>query len=89
MPAESALVDVAAARQADRVVASESDFPGRWDAHLRLPTGGYSKRAFDIVGSLTLIMFFLPLFALIAVMVKLNSSGPVLFGHRRLGHGGV
>ncbi|MCL6572493.1 MAG: exopolysaccharide biosynthesis polyprenyl glycosylphosphotransferase, partial [Bacillus sp. (in: Bacteria)] len=46
------------------------------------------KRAFDLVaGSLILIMI-LPLMALIALAVKLDSPGPVIFAHRRIGRGG-
>lgn len=43
------------------------------------------KRAFDIVGSLFLILLFSPLMALIAVGVKLSSPGPVLFKQERVG----
>ncbi|WP_242647840.1 undecaprenyl-phosphate galactose phosphotransferase WbaP [Candidatus Desulforudis audaxviator] len=48
----------------------------------------FLKRAFDlVVGSLVLALF-LPLMALIALAVKLDSPGPVIFAHKRIGRGG-
>jgi lipopolysaccharide/colanic/teichoic acid biosynthesis glycosyltransferase len=46
------------------------------------------KRTLDILGSLFAILFFLPLFLVIAVLVKLSSPGPVLFRQKRLGQYG-
>jgi lipopolysaccharide/colanic/teichoic acid biosynthesis glycosyltransferase len=43
------------------------------------------KRAFDVVGSLVLLVLTSPLFAAIAVWIKLDSPGPVLFRQTRLG----
>ena len=43
------------------------------------------KRAFDIVGASVLLLASLPLFALIALLIKLDSPGPVLFRQRRHG----
>jgi lipopolysaccharide/colanic/teichoic acid biosynthesis glycosyltransferase len=43
------------------------------------------KRALDIVGGLTVLVALAPLFALIAVAVKLTSPGPVLFRQVRVG----
>ena len=45
-----------------------------------------SCRALDIVGSGILLIVLAPLFGLIALAVKLDSSGPALFRQRRLGH---
>jgi exopolysaccharide biosynthesis polyprenyl glycosylphosphotransferase len=44
-----------------------------------------AKRALDIVGSLFLLLFFSPLLISIAVAVKLDSRGPVLFRQIRAG----
>ncbi|WP_375714147.1 sugar transferase [Rhizobium sullae] len=52
------------------------------------PIGGLRKRVFDVVGSLVLLVLFSPLFLLIAIAVKLDDRGPVLFGHQRIGHNG-
>jgi lipopolysaccharide/colanic/teichoic acid biosynthesis glycosyltransferase len=46
------------------------------------------KRTLDILGSLLALFCFLPLFLLIAVLVKLSSPGPVLFRQQRLGQYG-
>ncbi len=47
----------------------------------------YSKRAFDIVISLSMIIALSPLFVLIAVAMKLNSKGPVFYISKRAGRG--
>jgi lipopolysaccharide/colanic/teichoic acid biosynthesis glycosyltransferase len=44
------------------------------------------KRGLDIIGSATLLILLLPLFLLIAALVKVTSRGPALFGQRRIGH---
>lgn len=43
------------------------------------------KRSFDISLSLTLLAIFSPIFALIALIVRLDSPGPVLFKRRVIG----
>jgi lipopolysaccharide/colanic/teichoic acid biosynthesis glycosyltransferase len=47
------------------------------------------KRAMDIAGSATLLLVMLPVFAVIAALIKLNSKGPVLFKQQRLGKYGA
>ena len=46
------------------------------------------KRAFDIIGSVTLLAVLSPLLLLIAAAVKVGSSGPVFFKQVRIGLGG-
>jgi aspartate kinase len=46
------------------------------------------KRFIDIIGSAVAIVFFSPLFALIAVLVKLSSDGPIMFRQERVGQFG-
>jgi len=46
------------------------------------------KRLCDIAGSLFLLVILLPLFSLIAILIKLDSSGPVFFRHYRIGKDG-
>jgi len=46
------------------------------------------KRAMDIVGSAAAILFFSPLYLLIAIAVKLSSKGPIFFKQDRLGQFG-
>ncbi|WP_222875556.1 sugar transferase [Terrihabitans soli] len=45
------------------------------------------KRVLDIFGSLALLLFLLPTFALIAIAIKLDSPGPVFFRQERYGRG--
>jgi len=45
-------------------------------------------RAMDIVLSLLMLLFFLPLMALIAVAVYFTSPGPIIFAQNRVGRGG-
>ncbi len=44
-----------------------------------------AKRLFDIVFSFTVLVIFLPLFILIAVLIKISSKGPVFFRGIRMG----
>ncbi|MEK7553626.1 MAG: sugar transferase [Patescibacteria group bacterium] len=44
-----------------------------------------SKRMLDVVLSVILIIVFLPLMLLIAVLIKLNSKGPIIYKHERMG----
>ena len=46
------------------------------------------KRAADVVLSAALLLLTLPLFLMLAVVIKLSSSGPVLFRQRRVGRDG-
>lgn len=44
------------------------------------------KRLVDIVISCLALLALLPLFVVIAILVKVSSSGPVLFRQKRVGH---
>lgn len=46
------------------------------------------KRGMDVVIALTLLVVTLPLYAVIAVAIKINSPGPIFYGHVRQGRGG-
>jgi exopolysaccharide biosynthesis polyprenyl glycosylphosphotransferase len=46
------------------------------------------KRSIDVIGSLLAIVTFSPLFAAIALAIKLTSKGPVLFRQQRVGQYG-
>jgi len=64
----------------------------RRDAVAQLPAAGRAwrgKRALDIVGSFLLLLISLPLFLVVAVVVKVTSPGPVFFRQRRVGRNGV
>jgi lipopolysaccharide/colanic/teichoic acid biosynthesis glycosyltransferase len=71
--------------------------PGLGIAHSPLPTvpvsptpAGYrfAKRALDIIGSTIGLALTSPVLALVALAVKLESPGPILFRQQRLGLGG-
>jgi lipopolysaccharide/colanic/teichoic acid biosynthesis glycosyltransferase len=53
---------------------------GRW--------GDRAKRSFDLCAALVLIMSLAPLLAVLAITIKLQSRGPVLFRQTRLGRDG-
>lgn len=48
----------------------------------------FSKRTFDVVFAASMLAFFLPLMAFTALLIKLDSRGPVLFRQRRNGFDG-
>jgi exopolysaccharide biosynthesis polyprenyl glycosylphosphotransferase len=43
------------------------------------------KRLIDVLGSITLLLALLPLFAVVAVLIKWDSPGPVFFTQERVG----
>lgn len=49
----------------------------------------FSKRAFDLILSILLFAALLPLFVIIAVLIKLSSRGPVFFTQERVGFHGI
>jgi lipopolysaccharide/colanic/teichoic acid biosynthesis glycosyltransferase len=51
-------------------------------------SSGLVKRYCDVAGSLFLLIVLFPLFILIAILIKLDSSGPVFFRHHRVGKDG-
>jgi lipopolysaccharide/colanic/teichoic acid biosynthesis glycosyltransferase len=46
------------------------------------------KRGCDVIGALTLLGMLVPLFVAVAILIKLDSPGPVFFRHRRVGKNG-
>lgn len=48
-----------------------------------------TKRAFDVVASALGLIFLSPLFAIIAVQVRLSSPGPVIYSQERIGMYGL
>ena len=44
------------------------------------------KRVIDIVGSAVLLLALAPLFAIIALLIKFDSPGPILFAQERVGY---
>lgn len=52
------------------------------------PLYEFIKRIIDIVLSLVLLLFCLPIFAIIAMAIKIDSEGPVFFIQKRVGKDG-
>ena len=55
---------------------------------LQLPTNKLIKRLFDIIFSLFVLLLLLPFAPVIALIIKLQSPGPVFFRQQRTGIGG-
>src|SRR4051794_13773461 len=84
------------------VVPPLNQFPGLWleaceaarqpaltiTSRLRHGWSSPLKRAFDLSLTITLGLAALPLIALIALFIRLGSSGPVLYGQERIGRFG-
>jgi exopolysaccharide biosynthesis polyprenyl glycosylphosphotransferase len=51
--------------------------------------GGWAKRAFDLVVASILVAVLSPLLALVAVLIRLQDGGPVLYRQRRVGVNGT
>ena len=45
------------------------------------------KRAFDIVGAALMLIALAPIFILIAILIKFDSPGPIIFKQERIGKG--
>src|SRR5215813_13603124 len=54
---------------------------------VRGPHHSFWKRSFDVFVSSVALLILLPLFALVAVLIKLDSKGPVFFRQERVGQG--
>ncbi len=55
-------------------------------APVRIPRSARAmKRAIDVAGALTCLVVASPIFVLAAVLIKLDSAGPIFFRQRRLG----
>lgn len=48
----------------------------------------FIKRVFDIISSLLLFIVISPLLLIVAISIKIDSRGPVLFKHKRIGYHG-
>lgn len=48
----------------------------------------FAKRVFDLVAATCGLLLLLPLLPVIAILIKLDSPGPIIFSQRRVGKGG-
>lgn len=60
----------------------------RWLLRWRVRSAAIMKRASDIVGSIAFLIVFSPLYLVLALLVKFEDRGPVLFGQTRVGRFG-
>jgi hypothetical protein len=58
------------------------------EAPRALHASHWAKRAFDVVGSLAILVLISPVLLAVALAVKLNDGGPVLFRQDRVGRDG-
>lgn len=65
-----------------------SFYPDLSKRHAPQKHGALLKRSMDVVGSLIALAVFLPVIAVISLLVKLTSTGPVLFSQKRIGQFG-
>jgi exopolysaccharide biosynthesis polyprenyl glycosylphosphotransferase len=73
-------------RSVDRLLIGMSALKFARTAHDRMRTVNDGiKRVVDVAGSLALLLLLSPLFATIAMLLKLTSPGPVLFRQTRIG----
>src|SRR5258705_1701255 len=64
-----------------------SDYDRRvpaWPSHRTMA----AKRILDVVGSALGLLLLLPMLAVVAVIIKLDSPGPIFFRQERVGWGG-
>jgi len=52
------------------------------------PNSLWLKRTIDVVGSIVGLILLLPLFVIVTIIIKLDSSGPIFFRQERVGQGG-
>ncbi|MDO5757783.1 MAG: sugar transferase [Rhodobacterales bacterium] len=81
------------------IEATQSPVPSRLlyvpPIHRKPPTSGRAKwidsdgakRGFDIIGATLILLFFLPVFMLVAFLILLLHGRPVFFSHTRIGRG--
>tara|TARA_B100001758_G_C18407860_1_gene613415 strand:- start:869 stop:1462 length:594 start_codon:yes stop_codon:yes gene_type:complete len=48
-----------------------------------------AKRLFDLFSSLVGLILLMPILSLVALLIKIDSKGPVIFKQKRLGKGGL
>lgn len=69
------------------IVNAELDISSQ-SSKTKVPKGGVSKRAFDVLAASTMLLFALPAIFFIAVIMFSTDRGPIFFGHERIGHNG-
>jgi len=70
------------------VSAAETDLPPVPLQPVRGPYERWGKRALDLIGSTVGLVFLAPLLGLIALAIRLDTRGPIVYRSRRIGAGG-
>jgi len=69
-------------------VSSSSSLPGRYSILTAEGLQFLVKRAIDVTGALLGLLLLSPVLGIIALLIRMNSPGPVLFRQVRRGYGG-
>jgi lipopolysaccharide/colanic/teichoic acid biosynthesis glycosyltransferase len=64
-------------------------YPDLWDACEKKRVSLVTKRIIDVIGSACALILLSPIFLVLAILIKLTSSGPVFFRQERVGQFGV
>jgi exopolysaccharide production protein ExoY len=67
---------------------SDIQFHGTLTGAFPFKAADRASRAIDIIGALALLIFTAPLLIVLAIIVKLQDGGPIVFVQRRIGQGG-
>lgn len=69
--------------------AQQQDAPAAPAGRLTGAGGGWWTRGFDLLIASAAVVVFLPVIGCLALLVRVDSNGPVLFRQERIGRGGV
>jgi exopolysaccharide biosynthesis polyprenyl glycosylphosphotransferase len=81
------LREAAAGERADLSLVGVGDYAARI-ARASDAADGVGKRLFDVAAATGLLIFFAPLMLATAILIKMDSPGPVLYRQRRVGRSG-
>ena len=56
--------------------------------NLKSPMNRFIKRTFDLIVSILLLPLLLPIITIFGILIKLDSPGPAMYRHTRVGRGG-
>lgn len=86
MTANSQLISVKALQALMRKGFQPSGFQKRYQrSRLYALNRDITKRSFDIIFSLSILIFFSPLYLLLALLIAMSSSGPIFYVQERVG----
>lgn len=83
--AESNIANISRVHSSSSMPSFDSTAEAASAAAPQRPVGGGIKRTIDLAAAFCAAVLLLPLFVMIAVLIKLYDGGPVLYRHRRIG----